>query len=317
MSALSVPLLPYGSSGDPVVSSLLRLLGMAGHPVGLPVLFFTEMWERFSFFGLTSLLVLYLNDGILEAHRLREVHGGTLLIAIFGQPQTKVQIESLSMYVFGGYTGAAYMLPLAGGALADRVLGPRLTMLIGGGLMAIGHCCMTVERTFFLGLLLAAIGNGCFKPNVSAQLGMLYEAPGGRTKLRDRGFAIFYAGINLGATAAPIVCGSLQQAYGYSAAFGAAGVGMVVGLSVYLLGMHHTVARASAPLSVSPPLVAKLLPPSTAPTTTGRQARRRCCTPEEQLGARRSMAVRALGELAIPSLLWGMSFSHSRRPCHS
>jgi POT family proton-dependent oligopeptide transporter len=280
------------SASERTCSSLLRQLGMAGHPPGLPVLFFTEMWERFSFFGLTSLLVLYLNDGVLEAHRLQKVLGGPLLVRAFGQPRTTREIEAVSLYIFGGYTGAAYMLPLAGGALADRVFGPRLTMLAGGSLMAVGHCCMTVEHTFLLGLLLAAIGNGAFKPNVSAQLGMLYEAPSGLTKLRDRGFAIFYAGINIGAALAPLVCGYLQQAYGYSAAFGAAGVGMVGGLTVYVLGMHLTVARASAPLSVSPP------PPSSQPPLPS--ARGRCCTPEEQLGARRSLAVLALCLLTMP-----------------
>mmetsp|Transcript_45055 Transcript_45055/g.89989 ORF Transcript_45055/g.89989 Transcript_45055/m.89989 type:complete len:541 (-) Transcript_45055:17-1639(-) len=270
---------------------LLRLLGMGGHPLGLPVLFFTEMWERFSFFGLTSLLVLYLNDGILESTRLPTVLGGPLLIHIFGQPSSTSEIQTLSTYIFGGYTGAAYMLPLAGGALADRVLGHRLTMLIGGSLMAMGHCAMTVEYTFLPGLLLAAFGNGAFKPNVSAQLGMLYEAPGGASKLRDRGFGIFYAGINIGATLAPLVCGYLQHAYGYSAAFGAAGVGMVGGLSIYCLGMHHTIARASAPLSISPP-----------PAGFGFSSppERRCCTPKQQLGVRRSMSVLALCLLTIP-----------------
>jgi proton-dependent oligopeptide transporter, POT family len=165
---------------------LIRWLGMTGHPPGLAVLFFTECWERFSFYGLTALLVLYLNSGVLAEDRLPHLIGGPILIAAFGQPRTAEEVEALSMMVFGLYTGAAYILPLAGGLLADRLLGPRLTMLLGGLLMAVGHACMTVERLFILGLVLTAVGNGGFKPNVSAQLGRLYEAPGEACGIEQR-----------------------------------------------------------------------------------------------------------------------------------
>src|SRR5262249_50085019 len=130
-------------------------------------------------------------------------------------------------------TGFVYFTPFFGGILADRILGQRKTVVVGGVLMAIGHFMMASERMFFPALLFLILGNGCFKPNISTQVGLLYP-PG--DKRRDRAFSIFYVGINLGAFLAPLVCGSLGQSsrFGWHWGFGAAGVGMVLGLIIYL-----------------------------------------------------------------------------------
>ena len=206
-----------------------------GHPPGLAVLCLTEIWERFSFYGLKALLVLYLNSGVLSADRFSNVCGNGVVTAIFSQPDTVLGVQALSSHINEIYSGMAYITPLFGGVIADGLLGPRATLLAGGMLMAAGHGCMALERYFLVGLLLLVLGNGLFKPTVSSILSRLYEPPAVAT-LRDRGFAIFYTGINIGALLAPLVCGGLQHAFGYDAGFGAAGVGMVVGLLLFLGG---------------------------------------------------------------------------------
>ena len=208
---------------------------MPSHPKGLYVLYATELWERFSFYGMKALLVLYLNSGALSAERLPNMLGSSVVVGIFGQPTTPQQVQALSSMLNELYSGAAYLMPLAGGALADACLGARRTMLLGGVLMAAGHGCLVSEKFFLVGLVLLVLGNGGFKPNISSQLGALYEPPG-PTALRDRGFAIFYTGINVGALLAPLVCGALQEASGFHAGFGVAGIGMLVGLASYLIG---------------------------------------------------------------------------------
>ena len=204
------------------------------HPHGLTVLYLTEVWERFSFYGLRALLVLYLNSGVLEDTRFQQVYGANLVLAIFGRPT----VQALSSQINEMYSGVAYLTPLAGGVVADHMLGTRATLIVGGLLMAAGHGCMAYERTFLVGLLLLVLGNGGFKPTITALLSRLYEQPG-LAALRDRGFAIFYTGINVGALLAPLVCGALQMHIGYDAGFGAAGVGMLIGLVVFLAGSSH------------------------------------------------------------------------------
>jgi POT family proton-dependent oligopeptide transporter len=141
-----------------------------------------------------------------------------------------------SSEIYGLYTGFVYFTPLFGGLLADRVLGQRRTVVLGGVLMAIGHFLMAVESLFFPALLFLILGNGAFKPNISTQVGSLYP-PGDRR--RDRAFSLFYMGINLGAFFSPLVCGTLGEKIGFHWGFGAAGVGMVIGLIVYLRGQKH------------------------------------------------------------------------------
>ncbi len=181
------------------------------HPPGLFVLFFTEMWERFSYYGMRSLLVYYM---------IKHLHF----------------TQVLSSEIYGLYTGFVYFTPLFGGLLADRVLGQRRTVVLGGALMAVGHFLMAVEGLFFPALLFLILGNGAFKPNISTQVGALYP-PGDRR--RDRAFSLFYMGINLGAFFSPLVCGTLGERIGFHWGFAAAGVGMVTGLVVYLRGQRH------------------------------------------------------------------------------
>jgi POT family proton-dependent oligopeptide transporter len=211
-----------------------------GHPPGLFVLFFTEMWERFSYYGMRSLLVLYMVDHLFLRPDVGQavlgfntVKGG--LEAIFGP----MAIQPFSSQIYGLYTAFVYLTPFFGGMLADRVMGQRKTVILGAVLMAIGEFMLMSESMFFVGLLLLIIGNGAFKPNISTQVGGLY--PQGDPR-RDRAFTIFYMGINLGAFLSPLICGTLGQTVGWRYGFGAAGVGMVLGLVLYLWGQRHLAA---------------------------------------------------------------------------
>ena len=203
-----------------------------GHPRGLTFLFTTEMWERFSYYGMRALLVLYMLKYLLLPEHAVGVAGlapfRSTLEAVFG-PLAPQQFAS---QVYGMYTGLVYLTPIFGGLLADRMLGQRRTVILGASLMAIGHFLMAFEHLFLLALLVLIIGNGAFKPNISTQVGHLY-ASGDRR--RDRAFSIFYVGINLGGFLAPLVCGTLGETLGWQFGFTAAGVGMTIGLVVYLL----------------------------------------------------------------------------------
>ncbi len=207
-----------------------------GHPRGLSYLFATEMWERFSYYGMRALLVLYMVKFLLDPQRAGTVIGlasfRTALETIFGPLGT----QPLASQIYGFYTGLVYLTPIFGGLLADRVLGQRRTVIIGATLMAIGHFMMAFEQLFLFALGFLILGNGAFKPNISTQVGSLYP-PGDRR--RDRAFSIFYVGINLGAFLAPLVCGTLGEEIGWHYGFAAAGVGMTLGLVIYLLGAPY------------------------------------------------------------------------------
>src|SRR5512143_1151483 len=181
------------------------------HPKGLYFLFFTEMWERFSYYGMRALLVYYMIQHLLFT-------------------------QEHASQIYGLYTGFVYFTPFFGGLLADRVLGQRRTVIVGAVLMAVGHFLMALESMFFPALLLLILGNGAFKPNISTQVGALYPPADHR---RDRAFTLFYLGINLGAFFSPLVCGTLGEKIGYHWGFAAAGVGMVIGLLVYIRGQKH------------------------------------------------------------------------------
>ena len=205
-----------------------------GHPRGLTFLFTTEMWERFSYYGMRSLLVLYMTKYLLlEDHSGNVIGLSTLhraLEGVFGP----LDVQPLSSQIWGLYTGLVYFTPIFGGLLADRVLGQRRTVVIGAVLMAFGHFMMVVEQLFLFALFALILGSGCFKPNISTQVGGLY-APG--DPRRDRAYSIFYVGINLGAFLAPLVCGTLGEGVGWHYGFAAAGVGMVIGLAIYLYAL--------------------------------------------------------------------------------
>ena len=208
-----------------------------GHPAGLFVLFFTEMWERFSYYGMRALLVLYMINFLLPAAQNGALHVfgyGALrhgIEGIFGP----MGIQPLSSQIYGLYTAFVYFTCSFGGLLADRVLGQRKTVVIGAVLIAIGQFLLASPALFLPGLLVLIVGNGAFKPNISTQVGSLY--PQGDPR-RDRAFTIFYMGINLGAFFSPLVCGTLGQLYGWQYGFSAAGVGMIGGLLLYLWGQQ-------------------------------------------------------------------------------
>ena len=180
-----------------------------GHPAGLYTLFFAEMWERFSFYGMRALLLFYMIKGFLG----------------YG--------DSDAYAVYGAYTALVYLTPFFGGMLADRLLGARRAVVLGGLLMAAGHLLMTAENdiAFFAALALLICGNGFFKPNISTMVGTLYPAGSPR---RDAGFTLFYMGINLGAAMAPLLCGYIGETYGWHYGFGLATVGMLTGVAVFV-----------------------------------------------------------------------------------
>lgn len=183
------------------------------HPKGLYLLFMTEMWERFSYYGMRALLVLYLTQAVLEGGMGFSEENATLL--------------------YGFFTGLVYMTPIIGGWLADNYLGQRRSITIGGITMMLGQFCLASLNSvsmLYLGLFLLIIGNGFFKPNISVLVGDLYQPD---DKRRDSAFTIFYMGINLGAGISPLVCGWLGMQYGYRAGFLAAGIGMLLGQLIY------------------------------------------------------------------------------------
>jgi POT family proton-dependent oligopeptide transporter len=187
------------------------------HPRGLSTLFFTEMWERFSYYGMRALLVLFMTAAATEANP-----GLGLDVATAGA-------------IYGLYTSLVYILTLPGGWVADNLWGPRKAVWVGGWIIAIGHFTMAVPSTltFFVGMFFIICGTGLLKPNVSTMVGELYPEGGAR---RDAGFSIFYMGINLGAFVGPLVTGFLGEQNNWHWGFGAAGVGMVFGLIQYRLG---------------------------------------------------------------------------------
>ena len=180
-----------------------------GHPVGLFTLFFAEMWERFSYYGMRSLLVFYMIKGFLGLN------------------------DGQAYGVYGAYTALVYATPFIGGIIADKILGQRHAVVLGGALMAAGHLIMTIESAgpFYIALALLVVGNGFFKPNISTMVGSLYPAGSDR---RDAGFTLFYMGINLGAAMSPLICGYIGETYGWHYGFGLATAGMLIGLLIFI-----------------------------------------------------------------------------------
>ncbi|HRG98023.1 MAG TPA: peptide MFS transporter [Polyangiaceae bacterium] len=205
------------------------------HPLGLYVLFFTEMWERFCYYGMRALLVYYMTKMLFLPETVGKVAGHSVIVAALTRVFGEMSSQALASQIYGLYTGLVYLTPIAGGYFADRFLGQRKTVVIGGVLMALGEFLMMSPRWFYVALLLLIVGNGFFKPNISTQVGNLYPKGDHR---RDRAFMIFYVGINLGAFMSPFVCGTLGESkdYGWAWGFGSAGVGLLLGLAIYLAG---------------------------------------------------------------------------------
>ncbi|HEU0134371.1 MAG TPA: peptide MFS transporter, partial [Allosphingosinicella sp.] len=202
-----------------------------GHPRGLFVLFFAEMWERFSYYGMRALLILYLTKHWLYS-------------------------DGDASIIYGAYTALVYITPVIGGYLADRYLGQRKAVLFGAVLLTIGHCFMAFEgngsghendpalNIFWLALAFIIVGSGFLKANISVIVGQLYP----RTDVRrDGAYTIFYVGINLGAFIGTLIAGYLGETYGWGYGFGAAGVGMLLGLIVFIIGKPYLMGRGEAP----------------------------------------------------------------------
>jgi len=207
-----------------------------GHPRGLAYLAFTEAWERFSYYGMTALLALYMVQQLLTPGHAENVLGLGALRHLFelGGPISNQAFASL---IFGWYSGLVYFTPILGGMLADRLLGTRATVVLGAILMSAGHIAMAFDASFLIALVLLIVGSGCLKGNISAQIGQLY-APEEESR-RTQGYTIFSAGINIGAVCGPLLCGGLAAAYGWHVGFGAAGALMIVALITYLSGTRH------------------------------------------------------------------------------
>ena len=189
-----------------------------GHPRGLSTLFFTEMWERFSYYGMRAFLILYMTASV--------ANGGLGFD------------DRHAASVYGNYVGSVWLTPIVGGLIADRILGQYRSVLIGGSIIALGHFTLAFKSlsTFYAGLVLIVLGTGLLKPNVSTIVGSLYASDDER---RDSGFSIFYMGINLGAFIGPLIAGYLAQRVDWHLGFAVAGVGMVLGLVQYIVGKRH------------------------------------------------------------------------------
>ncbi len=190
-----------------------------GHPKGLFYLFFAELWERFSFYGMRALLTLYMVNVVFEA---------------------LMQRDYAAAAVYSAYGSLVYASTVIGGRISDTILGMRRSIFLGGILMALGHFTLAIEHdvTFYLALALIVVGNGFFKPNISTFVGSLYKDGDPR---KDSGFVIFYMGINIGAFVSPLLCGWLGREYGWHYGFGLAGIGMIIGLLFFWSGIKKNV----------------------------------------------------------------------------
>jgi len=207
-----------------------------GHPKGLYYLAFTELWERFSFYGMSALLTLYMVKDLLLPENAAKVVGLEAFRSVIGfhGPMSNVAFASI---VYGWYAGLVYFTPLIGGWVADRLLGAKRTVMIGVLLMSAGHLAMSFYSSFLLALLLLILGSGFLKGNISAQIGTLY--PREDESLRSRGYTIFSTGICIGAATGPVVTGLVAAIYGWHAGFDVAAGLMLLALVAYGLGQRH------------------------------------------------------------------------------
>ncbi|MCZ8324072.1 MAG: peptide MFS transporter [Sphingomonadaceae bacterium] len=203
-----------------------------GHPKGLGYLAFTEAWERFSYYGMQALLVLYMTNALLKPDRVGNVWGIEWLRGVYGG----IDGQPFASAIFGTYAALVYLTPIAGGWIADRLLGTRRTLLIGALVMAAGHFLMAFDVTFLAALTCLVIGSGLFKGNIASQVGALYAEGDNR---RADAFQIFYLGINAGVIASPLVVGTLGEKVGWHWGFGAAGIGMLVAIAIFMAGTRY------------------------------------------------------------------------------
>src|SRR5207244_697967 len=215
---------------------------------------FAEAWERFSYYGMQALLVLYMVNRLLHPPHVEHIAGFGGFRHLIESFRGPLDVQPLASTIFGLYTGLVYLTPIVGGLIADRWFGRTFSITIGASLMALGHFLMAFDVTFLIALTCLLTGVGCFKGNVASQVGALY--PTGDNRRADA-FQIYYIFINGGVIAAPLICGTLGETVGWHWGFGAAGVGMLISLAIYLAGLRH-------------------LPPDTLP---GRAAARRVAAP--------------------------------------
>ena len=234
------------------LSKVQSTTGFFGHPKGLAYLAFTEAWERFSYYGMSALLVLYMVNQLLLPGHVEHVVGFTgfrqALEAIFGPLST----QALASQIFGLYSGFVYFTPVLGGWVADRWIGQRSAVVLGALCMSGGHVAMAFDQSFLFALLLLMVGSGLLKGNISAQVGALY--PAAEEARRTRGFAIFSTAINFGAVVGPLLCGFLGERYGWHIGFGAAAIFMLGGLVTYLSGYRHLPAKVERKVLAAAPM---------------------------------------------------------------
>ncbi|HET7709793.1 MAG TPA: peptide MFS transporter [Sphingomicrobium sp.] len=228
--------------------------GFLGHPRGLAYLAFTELWERFSYYGMTALLALYLVKQLLLPGHEDNVLGldGLRSFLEFRGPMSDQAFASL---IYGWYGGLVYFTPIMGGWIADRLFGTKATVVLGALMMSAGHLLMTFDASFLIALAFLILGSGCLKGNISAQVGQLY--PADDESMRTRGYTIFSAAINVGSVLGPLASGAVAALYGWHAGFGVAAALMLVALVVYLVGQRHLPGKRPAKTGHGP------LPPLT------------------------------------------------------
>ncbi len=217
---------------EPEAIALVQDRRFLGHPIGLGYLAFTEAWERFSYYGMQALLVLYMTKELLLPGHIENIAFFSSFRRLFGN----LEGQALASAIFGTYAASVYLTPILGGLLADRVLGKKRAVLIGGLSMAAGHFLMAFEVSFLIALLCLIIGSGLMKGNIASLVGSLYKPEDLR---RADAFQIFYLGINAGVIASPLIVGTLGEKVGWHWGFGAAGVGMLFALAIYLAGQKH------------------------------------------------------------------------------
>lgn len=209
-----------------------------GHPKGVAYLSFTEAWERFSYYGMTALLVLYMKAQLLQPGHIENVAGMGFARSFFEglyNHGAALSVVALASTIYGFYASTVYLTPLLGGLLAD-VVGRTRTTIIGACIMALGHFLMAFDQSFLIALVCLMIGAGCLKGNIATQVGALYSP---EDKRRADGFQIFYLGINGGVIFGPMITGYLGQGIAWHYGFGAAGVGMLISLVIYISGLKH------------------------------------------------------------------------------
>jgi POT family proton-dependent oligopeptide transporter len=245
-----------GRGGHAAVTANDRVF--IGHPAGLGWLSGSEFWERFSYYGMQTLLVLYLTHYLLQPGHIEQVWGFGAFRALIGWVYGTQSQMALASNTAQLYAGLVYLTPLAGGFLADRLIGRTSTVTIGAMLMVIGSFMLAANATFLLALVLLLIGVGCFKGNIASQVGDLYKINDPR---RADGFQIYFMGIQLAVIISPVICGYLGQRVDWHLGFVAAGVGMLIGLAIYLLGRKNfppePLRKSQGNVPVRPPLTSR------------------------------------------------------------